>query len=204
MNRLPKFPVLMCGLLIAAAATPAVAQPRQEPEQTEATAFARPENRQVHQARGLIFETPTGFSEVQALKNDTVGVVSDDQRITVRLMPLTPDTLSFLNMEDAELINYVKYFFLGINAPSSNYPQRRFFGRTVTGELQLQRNQRGFTTTEIYLVPLAAGHKVAIAFEADDQLPISNVEEAINTVAQSLREDPEVLEERLKKLKKRK
>ncbi|WP_158535226.1 hypothetical protein [Acaryochloris thomasi] len=204
MNRLPKFPVLLCGLLVAAA-MPAVAQPLQESqqEQTEVT-VAHSDNRQVHQARGLIFETPTGFSEVQALKNDTVGVVSDDRRITVRVLPLTPDTLSFLNMEDAELINYVKYFFLGINSPSTNYPQRRFFERPVTGELQIQRNQSGFITTEIYLVPLAAGHKVAIAFEADDQLPISEVEETINTVAQSLREDPEVLEKRMKKLKKQK
>ncbi|MEO0373517.1 MAG: hypothetical protein AAF329_02595 [Cyanobacteria bacterium P01_A01_bin.17] len=200
MNRLSKFPVLLCSLLVATAAMPAVAEPGQE--QTEATAFAHSDNRQVHQARGIIFETPTGFSEVQALKNETVGVVSDDRRITVRVLPLTPDTLSFLNMEDAELMNYVKYVFLGINSPSTNYPQRRFFERPVTGELQIQRNQSGFITTEIYLVPLAAGHKVAIAFEADDQLPISEVEETINTVAQSLREDPEVLEKRMKKLKK--
>ncbi|MGB7414447.1 MAG: hypothetical protein WA902_09590, partial [Thermosynechococcaceae cyanobacterium] len=103
-----------------------------------------------------------------------------------------------------ELMNYVKYFFLGINSPSSNYPQRSFFNRSVTGELQIKRNNRGFALTEVYLVPLSAGHKVAIALEADDQLPIVEVEEAFNTVAQTLREDPEVLEKRLKNLKKKK
>ncbi len=202
MNYFLKFPILVCGLLLVAGSIPAGAEPLREPDQAEAAAMARSGDRQIHQARGIVFETPTGFSEVQALKNDTVGVVSNDKRITVRLMPLAPDQLSFLNMEDAELMNYLKYFFLGINVPSTNYPQRRFFDQPVTGELQIQRNQRGFTTTEIYLVPLAAGHKVAIAFEADDQLPISQVEEAIGTVAQSLREDPEILEERLKKQQK--
>jgi hypothetical protein len=204
MNRLLKFQVLLCGLWVTAGGMSVVAQPLQEPEPPEPAVLVRPENRQIHKAGGLIFETPAGFSEVQTLKNDTVGVVSDNQRITVRMMPLAPDTLSFLNMEDAELMNYVKYFFLGINAPSTNYPQRHFLDRPVTGELQIQRHQAGFTTTEIYLVSLSAGYKVAIAFEADDQLPIMQVEETINTVAQSLQEDPEILAERLKKLKKRK
>jgi hypothetical protein len=203
-NRLLKFSVLLCGLWMTAGEMSVAAEPLPEPELSEPAALARPQNRQIHKAAGLIFETPAGFSEVQALKNDTVGVVSDNQRITVRLMPLAPDTLSFLNMEDAELMNYVKYFILGINAPSTNYPQRQFFDRPLTGELQLQRHQAGFTTTEIYLVPLSAGHKVAIAFEADDQLPIMQVEETINTVAQSLQEDPEILAARLKKLKKQK
>lgn len=202
MNYFVKFPILVCSLLWISGGIPAAAEPFQEQGQAGSSEMTRSEDRQIHHARGLIFETPTGFSEVQALKNDTVGVVSNDQRITVRMLPLPPDTLSFLNMEDAQLINYVKYAFLGINAPSNNYPQRRFFEQTVTGELQIQRNQRGLITTEVYLVPLAAGHKVAIAFEADDQLPISQVEEAIDTVAQSLREDPEILEERLKKQQK--
>ncbi|MGF1602062.1 MAG: hypothetical protein ACFCU8_08570 [Thermosynechococcaceae cyanobacterium] len=173
------------------------------PEDSAAAAAATSNNKH-HQAAGLLFETPMNFSEVQTLKNDTVGVVSEDQRITIRLFPLAPETLSFLNMEDSELINYVKYFFLGINSPSSNAPQRRFFNRSVTGELQIKRNNRGFALTEVYLVPLSAGYKVAIALEADDQLPIMEVEEAFNTLAQSLREDPEILEDRLKKLKKKK
>ncbi len=210
MNHIFTLKLLLCGLL-ATVGLPATAQPPQEQEQvpqgqeqTEtAVRISRSNLRQTHQAAGLIFQTPTGFSEVQVLRNNTVGVVSEDQRLTIKMMPLAPETLAFLNMEGAELMNYVKYFFLGINSPSSNYPQRRFFNRSVTGELQIKRNNRGFAMTEIYLVPLSAGHKVAIAFEADDLLPIMQVEETINTVAKSLQEDPEVVAERIKKQRKK-
>lgn len=202
MNRFLTPQLLLCSVLLLAGTLPTLAQSEQEP--VESAVGDRSADRKAHQAGGLMFETPANFSEVQPLRNNTVGVISDDQRMKVRMMPLEPETLSFLNMEDDELMDYVKYFFLGINTPSNQYTQRRFLNRSVTGELQTQRHRQGFTTTELYLVPLSAGHKVAIAFEADHQLPLMKVEETINTVAQSLREDPEVLEERLKKLKKRK
>jgi hypothetical protein len=210
MNRFLTLPILLCLL----GTSTAIAEPNQDPAPTQAAPEQPTEqlgaepsaavtgNRKQHLVAGLSFETPTDFSEVQTLKNDTVGVVSDDQRITIRILPLDPKTLSFLNMEDPELINYVKYFFLGINSPSSHYPQRRFLSRSVTGELQVKRNTRGLALTEIYVVPLSAGHKVAIALEADDQLPIMRVEETFNAVTQSLREDPKTLAKRLKKVKK--
>ncbi|MGB7416978.1 MAG: hypothetical protein WA902_22480, partial [Thermosynechococcaceae cyanobacterium] len=87
--------------------TQAVQEPVTEGQSTPAASTAAAaSNNKHHQAAGLIFETPMNFSEVQTLKNDTVGVVSADQRITIKLFPLGPETLSFLNMEDTELMNY--------------------------------------------------------------------------------------------------
>lgn len=166
------------------------------------------ETNQTHQIYSVIFETPTGFSEAQSLGSESVGVLfpaeasKGSQQFSVSMLTLEPRFISFLNMEEDELRGYIKYLYLGNQDPSKTYHRRTFFETEITGETQLRRTNRGYSVNEIYLVPLQAGYKVAIFFEADSQMPLMEVERMIDTVTQSLREDPKIVKKRLKKLKK--
>lgn len=170
----------------------------------EKSSSRRQTQRKTHFASGLIFETPAGFSEVKSLGNDTVGVVAQkgSRKLKIRMATLDAEWLELLNMEDEELLGYVKTTYLAINAPAREYHQRRFLGQTLVGELQYKRTNRGHNIMEIYLVPLSDGSKVMLALEADTYLPIPQVEHAFRTVSKTMREDPEFLK-KIKKKKKR-
>lgn len=199
-----QFRMLPTAIAALVALTPTVvplASSAKEAPQTAAKT-QRQTKRKTHFANGLIFETPMGFSDVKSLGNDTVGVVAQkgSRKLKIRMATLAADWLELLNMEDEELLGYVKTTYLRINAPGREYHQRRFLGQTLTGELQYQRTNRGYNIVEIYLVPLSDGSKVMLALEADTYLPLPQVEHAFRTVSRTMREDPEFL----KKLKKKK
>ncbi|MCM1981296.1 hypothetical protein [Lyngbya confervoides] len=154
--------------------------------------LVRAEPTVTHEALGVTFESPSGFSEVQALARDTVGIVypSDlDPQMVIRFAEIERDPESWVQMSPQEMMGYAKYLFTGNNAPAQEYSQREFFGAPLTGEAQTQRTRNGYRYTELYLVPLAQSDRtLAIAFESDTRLPLQTVETAIKTVTQSLRE----------------
>lgn len=182
----------------------AMAEPLTAKAQTE---DATPEDTQTHQIESVIFETPPGFSGIQSLGSDSVGVLypakasKGNQQLSVAMVMLEPRSLSFLNMDDDELRGYIKYLYLGNQDPNRTYQQREFFQTPITGETHLKRTNRGYSVNEIYLVPLQAGYKVAIFFEADSETPLVEVDNMIKTITKSLREDPKVVKKRIKKLK---
>jgi hypothetical protein len=64
-------------------------------------------------------------------------------------------------------------------------------GQSVTGDVLMQSNSNGgMSYIEFYLVPLSAQRQLAIAFETDTELPVSVLEQTIQTVTESLRELP--------------
>lgn len=203
MTQFRMLPTAIAGLI---ALTPTLLPPASLAEEapTADTQVKSQPNRLTHFANGLIFETPKGFSEVKSLGNDTVGVVAQkgNRKLKIRMASLAADWLELLNMEDEELLGYLKTTYLGINAPAREYHQRRFLGQMLAGELQYKRTNRGYNIVEIYLVPLSDGSKVMLALEADTYLPIPQVENAFRTVSRTMREDPEFLK-KLKKKKKR-
>ena len=133
-----------------------------------------------------------------------MGVVAQkgSRKLKIRMATLDAEWLELLNMEDEELLGYVKTTYLRINAPAREYHQRRFLGQTLAGELQYRRTNKGYNIVEIYLVPLSDGSKVMLALEADTYLPLPQVEHAFRTVSKTMREDPEFLK-KIKKKKKR-
>lgn len=201
-----QFRMLPTAIAALVALTPTLVPLASLAEDTPATETQtkRQTKRQTHFANGLIFETPIGFSEVKSLGNDTVGVEAQkgSRKLKIRMATLAADWLELLNMEDEELLGYVKTTYLGINAPAREYHQRRFLGQTLIGELQYKRTNRGYNIVEIYLVPLSDGSKVMLALEADTYLPLPHVEYAFRTVSRTMREDPEFLKQ-LKKKKRR-
>lgn len=201
MTQFRMLPTAIAGLMALTPTLIPLTSLAEETPITETQARRQPQ-RQTHAANGLIFETPVGFSQVKSLGNDTVGVVAQkgSRKLRIRMATLGAEWLELLNMEDEELLGYVKTTYLGINTPAREYHQRRFLGQTLTGELQYKRTSRGYNIVEIYLVPLSDGSKVMLALEADTYLPLPHVEYAFRTVSRTMREDPEFL----KQLKKRK
>jgi|GEM_PF-3511005 len=201
-----QFRMLSTAIASLIALTPTLAPLSSLAQETPASAtpVRRQPQRQTHAASGLIFETPAGFSEVKSMGNDTVGVVAQkgSRKLKIRMVTLDAEWLELLNMEDEELLGYVKTTYLRMNAPAREYHQRRFLGQTLTGELQYQRTNRGYNVVEIYLVPLSDGSKVMLALEADTYLPLPQVEYAFRTVSRTMRENPEFLK-KLKKKQKR-
>ena len=151
---------------------------------------------QSYRTPDVSFETPAGFSKLQALGRGTMGVVypasgsEDNARFAIRLAVLEGSSI-YSNMDSQELMYFLKHSFLGINAPAQAYQQRRFLGKMRRGEVQMYRTNRGVVASEIYMVPLSVGRQLMIAFEADTQLPLIQVETVINTVAATLQEVPQ-------------
>jgi hypothetical protein len=60
----------------------------------------------------------------------------------------------------------------------------------------MQPKNGGMSYLEFYLVPLTQERQLAIAFEADAELPVAILEQTIQTVCATLREDPTVLKKK--------
>lgn len=161
-----------------------------------ASASNQTQSQQIHVTPAVRFETPAGFSELQPLGRGTLGVVypaaalADHSQFVIRLAVLEGSSaFSFLDAQ--ELLSYVKYSFLGLNAPSQGWQRRQVWGQVIQGEILMQPSHRGMFTTELYVVPLSSGRQLILAFEADTQLPLRQVETVITTVITTLVEVPQ-------------
>jgi hypothetical protein len=151
--------------------------------------------RQQYQTQGVLFETPPGFSALQPLGGQTVGVTfpaaaAGARQVTVRLMEIQPDQLGLSSLSPREFSEYVRYRFFGLTSTPQSSQTRRFLGQAVTGEVLMQPQRGSVSYLELYLIPLSRQRQLAIAFEADAELPVAILEQTIQTVAESLREDP--------------
>jgi hypothetical protein len=148
-----------------------------------------------YQTQGVIFEAPPGFSDVQPLGNQTVGIVFpatalQTRRLTVRLAEFNPAAIGMALLEPRELSEYARYSFFGITTTPTTHKTRRFLGQDVTGDILMQSQNGATTYLEFYVVPLSLQRRLCIAFEADTELPVSLLEQTIQTVANSMREVP--------------
>lgn len=156
---------------------------------------ALPLQRPTYRTQGIIFETLPGFSDLQSLGGDTVGVVfplgaSPAHRVTVRMIVLDPNDLGVVRLGDRELAQYVRYRYFGLTDTATSPKVRRFMAQDVTGETLVQRQNGGLVYLEFYVVPLPQDRQLAIAFAADSELPVALLEQTIQSVATSLRPDP--------------
>ncbi len=151
--------------------------------------------RQQYKAQSVIFETPLGFSPLQPLGGNTVGVIfpaaaAQSRHVSIRLLEIQPSELGIAALGPRELSEYVRFNFWGITANPQSHQTRQFMGQPITGDVLMQPNNAGMLYLEFYLVPLSAERQLAIAFEADTELPVAILEQTIQTVSASLREDP--------------
>jgi hypothetical protein len=161
---------------------PAQAQPSASPQQ--------------YQTAGVVFTAPAGFSPLQPLGGETVGIIypaaaAQSRHVSVRLADLDPAKQGMASLAPSDLSQYTRFNFFGITNQPQQKQTRRFFGQPVAGDVLMQSNPNGGTSyIEFYLVPLSAQRQLAIAFETDTELPISVLEQTIQTVTGSLRELP--------------
>ncbi|MGB8701282.1 MAG: hypothetical protein WCD18_17860 [Thermosynechococcaceae cyanobacterium] len=155
------------------------------------------QQRRQYQTQGVIFEAPPGFSEVQPLGGQTVGIVFpatalQTRRVAVRLAAIKVASPAFASFSPAELSDYVRYSYFGMNGTPQSHRTRRFvgLGQEIAGDVFMLSSNGGMTYLELYMLPLSMQRQVAIAFEADTELPVYLLEQTIQTVTDSLREIP--------------
>jgi hypothetical protein len=148
----------------------------------------------LYQTQGVIFESPPGFSALKPLGGNTMGIVlpstTQAKPISVRLAELQPDTLGMDSLKPHEFAEYARFTFFGITTAPTQHITRRFLGQNIAGDVLFQTNNGRTTYIEFYVVPLTLNRQLAIAFEADTELPVELLEQTIQTVSASLREDP--------------
>jgi hypothetical protein len=157
--------------------------------------------RQQYQVQGVIFETPLGFSALQPLGGKTVGVIfpataMQTRHVAIRLLELQPSALGISGLGPQELSEYVRFGFWGLTTAPQSHRTRRFMGQDVVGDVLMQPKNGGMSYLEFYLVPLTLERQLAIAFETDTELPVALLEQTIQTVSSSLREDPTLKKKR--------
>jgi hypothetical protein len=196
---------LVCIMVQPAIARPPTASPNGIPLRppiipTAAPVQSSPKNLpsdpQQYQVAGVAFTAPPGFSTLQPLGGETVGIIfpaaaAQTRHVSVRLADLNPAQRGIASLPPADLLEYARFKFFGITNPPQQKQIRRFFGQSVTGDVLMQPNRNGgMSYIEFYLVPLSAQRQLAIAFETDTELPVALLEQTIQTVADSLRELP--------------
>jgi hypothetical protein len=191
--------VLCCSLLLTPASVSGVAVSQQDaPSPSPIPAFQR----QIYRTQGVIFETPPGFSPLQPLGGKTVGVVfpaaatAQTRHVSVRLLEIQPSALGLSTLGSRELSEYVRFSFWGLTTPPQSRQTRRLMGQEVTGDVLMQPKNGGMSYLEFYLVPLTQERQLAIAFEADTELPVAILEQTVQTVCATLREDPTLLKKK--------
>lgn len=160
--------------------------------------------RQQYQTQGVIFETPPGFSPLQPLGGKTIGVIfpeaaAQTRHVSVRLLEIQPSALGISALGPRELSEYVRFSFWGLTNSPQSQKTRRLMGQSVTGDVLMQPKNGGMSYMEFYLVPLTQERQLAIAFETDTELPVGILEQTIQTVSATLREDPRLLQKKLRR-----
>jgi hypothetical protein len=156
------------------------------PQPTDPVVTTAPQ-RQEYKTQGVIFETPPGFSPLKPMGRETVGVIfpaaaAQSQHVSVRLLELQPATLGISALGPRDLATYVRFNVLGITTTPRYHQTRQFLGQAVTGDVLMQAKNGSISYLEFYLVPMSLDRQLAIAFAV--------LEQTIQTVSASLREDP--------------
>lgn len=149
-----------------------------------------------HTIQSVAFETPFPFSAPVPLGREGVGVLypatasRGGQQFKITLLQLGPDVTGWTQLSDAELMNLLRFSFMGISAPPSGFKERTLMGRLLRGEVLLKKTSVRESYLEVYLLPLSTGETLVVTFEADTRMPLAQVEEIITTVGRTMRELP--------------
>jgi hypothetical protein len=146
-----------------------------------------------HQWGKIGFQTPLAFSNPQKLGLDAVVLVHPPEsglgkgQMEIILVAVPKDLKESLGNKDEETRKYIKGTFLGSTLPATRSAERSFLGKKVVGEGQAVSIPKS-SELELYLVPLANGDEVAVAFKWDAAFPKDKAEGVMNKVAQSFKE----------------
>jgi len=143
--------------------------------------------------RTVSFDTPTQMSRPTEIGLDAVAITDRPEAshgnalMEVVLVAIPADLREALGNSDSEVVNYVKSTFLGTAKSAEKTVTRTFLGRTVFGEL-LSSKIPAPREIELYLIPLADGGSMAVAFSRDTSLSRERFEALADKVSRSFRE----------------
>ncbi|MFH0783062.1 MAG: hypothetical protein V2B20_14090 [Pseudomonadota bacterium] len=143
----------------------------------------------------IAFNSPVPFSPPQEIGMDAVALLYPAQsnlgqaQLEISLIALPKEMQESFANNDAEIVNYVKGTFLASTTASEKTAVRTFLGKKVVGEIQATSIPKS-STLEVYLIPLADGDKIAVAFARDASMANDEAEKIIEMVASSFKEVP--------------
>ncbi|WP_299041270.1 hypothetical protein [uncultured Thermosynechococcus sp.] len=151
---------------------------------------------QRYQLLGLSFETPLPFSPPTSFGENGVAVVypanalPGEHKLMVALMSLPKTSEVLGGLSDQELRSWLRFTQMGGSlSAASGRIERQILGRRVGGEVFYDPTPRPMHQ-ELYLIHLQGGRRLALLFEAEDQVPLPVLEQVFNHVAASLQELP--------------
>jgi hypothetical protein len=142
--------------------------------------------------QGLSFQTPVAFSAPMELGRGAVSFLYPAEasmakaRFEITLVAIEKKQQENMGMDDAGLLNYAKSTYLATAKPAQKYKERNILGRTVKGEVQEKRIPKK-SRLEAYLITLAGGDKLVLAFTMDANMPEKEAEGICDAVARTLK-----------------
>lgn len=148
---------------------------------------------ETYQIKGVTFEIPLKLSSGKEAGLDAVSYVfpedaeSGDEKFEVMLVFLDKEVIEAMEMNEEELLQYVKAAYLGSAQEAEKKIERKAFGKTISGEWQKTEIPRN-AVFEIYLIPLKDGSKLSAAFRSYETMNPAESEKVIKAFFETLTE----------------
>lgn len=96
------------------------------------------------------------------------------------------DMIDSLELDEPELMKYVKATYLGTAKSAREKSKLEFLGKTIEGDVQESNIPREHTL-RVYLIPRKSGGKLAVCFRKYKEMNNDEAENIIKTFAQTLK-----------------
>ncbi len=142
--------------------------------------------------KNITFQTPVPFSApaVFGMEAFTLSYPANSpqgkETFEIRLVFISTQMLENINMDEVELLKYVKTTFLGTAKKAEKNNKRFFMNRSIEGELLSKKIPRPLLL-EVYLLSLQDGSKLAISFIYEKDMDIKIAQEIMTTISNTLK-----------------
>ena len=158
-----------------------------------AAPFASAENHETYNIKGVAFEIPLKLSSANDAGLDAVSFFypnnaeSGKEKFEILLVFLNKEMIEAMEMNEEELLQYVKTTYIGSAQEAEKKIERKALGETVIGEWQMTDIPRN-AVFEIYLIPLKDGSKLSAAFRTYEPMDQKESEKVIKAFFETLTE----------------
>jgi hypothetical protein len=148
---------------------------------------------QVVAVEGVIFTTPLPFSEARAIGLDAyaclypAGAKLGSEEFEIAFVFFSSQMQSETGFSEREMFDYARSTFLGLGLPAKESKKRIFAGKEIKGDMDATSIPRP-GLWESYLLSLADGRKLVLAFKAAATMDKTLVEKIIATAAETFAE----------------
>jgi hypothetical protein len=142
---------------------------------------------------GVALMTPMPFSKASSIGLDAysclypAGAKLGSEEFEIAFIFFSTQMQSETGFSDREMLDYARSTFLGLGLPAKESKTRVFAGKEVKGDMDATSIPRP-ARLEIYLLPLADGRKLALAFKASAAMDKALAEKIIAAAAASFAE----------------